>query len=43
MQRITWWDVCDRESIWNPRNCECECSYDAGVYLDYGNYKCRKN
>ena len=36
--------VCDRESIWNPSNCECECdtSCDVGQYLDYENCKCRK-
>ena len=37
-------DVCDKESIWNPSNCECECdkSCDVGEYLDYENCKCRK-
>ena len=25
MQRINWKDVCDKGSIWNPSNCECEC------------------
>ena len=36
--------VCDREYIWNPSNCECECdkSCDVGEYLHYKNYKCRK-
>ena len=36
--------VCDKEFIWNPSNCECECdkSCDAGEYLDYENCKCRK-
>ena len=36
--------VCDKEVIWNPSNCECECdkSYDIGEYLDYKSYKCRK-
>ena len=36
--------VCDKRSIWNPSNCECECdkSYDTGEYLDYENCKCRK-
>ena len=36
--------ICDKEFIWNPSNCECECdkSYDAGEYLDYANCKCRK-
>ena len=33
--------VCDKESIWNPSNCECECdkSCDVGEYLGYENYK----
>ena len=36
--------VCDREYIWNPSNCECECdkSCDVGEYLHYKNCKCRK-
>ena len=36
--------VCDKRSIWNPSNCECECdkSCDVGEYLDYENCKCRK-
>ena len=36
--------VCDKGSIWNPSNCECECdkSCDVGEYLDYENCKCRK-
>ena len=36
--------ICDKGFIWNPSNCECECdkSCDAGEYLDYANYKCRK-
>ena len=36
--------VCDKEFIWNPSNCECECdkSCDAGEYLDYENCRCRK-
>ena len=36
--------VCDKESIWNPSNCECECdkSCNVGEYLDYKNCKCRK-
>ena len=35
---------CDKEFIWNPSNCECECdkSSDIGEYLDYENCKCRK-
>ena len=34
----------DKEFIWNPSNCECECdkSCDIGEYLDYENCKCRK-
>ena len=36
--------VCDKEYIWNPSNCECDCdkSCDVGEYLDYKNCKCRK-
>ena len=36
--------VCDKEFIWNPSNCKCECdkSCNIGEYLDYSNYKCRK-
>ena len=36
--------VCNKGYAWNPSNCECECdkSCDAGEYLDYENYKCRK-
>ena len=36
--------VCDKGSIWNPSNCECECdkSCDVGEYLDYENCKCTK-
>ena len=36
--------VCDKGSIWNPSNCECECdkSCDIGEYLDYENCKCKK-
>ena len=35
---------CDKELIWNPSICECECnkSCDIGKYLDYKNCKCRK-
>ena len=32
--------VCDKEFIWNPSSCECECDIDE--YLDYANCKCRK-
>ena len=37
--------VCDKGSIWNPINHECECdkSCDIGEYLDYESWKCRKN
>ena len=33
---------CDKGSIWNPSNCECECDKlcDVGEYLDYKNCKC---
>ena len=36
--------VCDKGSIWNPSNCECECdkSCDVGEYLDYENCRSRK-
>ena len=36
--------VCDKGSIWNPINCECECekSCDVVAYLDYENCKCKK-
>ena len=36
--------ACDKEFIWNPSNCECECDKwcDIGEYLDYENRKCRK-
>ena len=36
--------VCDKDFIWNPSNCECECdkSCDIDEYLDYENCKCRK-
>ena len=36
--------MCDKDFIWNPSNCECECdkSCDIGEYLDYENCKCRK-
>ena len=36
--------VCDREYIWDPSNCACECdkSCDIGEYLDYKNCNCRK-
>ena len=37
--------IYDKEFIWNPSNCECECdkSCDFEKYLDYENCKCRKN
>ena len=36
--------VCDKEYIWNPGNCECECdkSCDIGEYLDHKNCTCQK-
>ena len=36
--------VCDKVFIWNPSNCDCECdkACDVGEYLDYKNWKCRK-
>ena len=36
--------ICDKEFIWNPSNCDCECdkSCNVGEYLDYENRKCRK-
>ena len=36
--------MCDKEFIWNPSNCECECdkACDVGEYLDYENCKCRR-
>ena len=36
--------MCDKEFIWNPSNCECECdkSCDVGEYLDFENFKCGK-
>ena len=42
MQIINWYGVCDKGSISNSSNCECEIdkSYDVG--LDYENSKCRK-
>ena len=35
--------MCDKESIWNLSNCDCECdkSCDVGEYLDYKNSKCK--
>ena len=37
--------ACDKEFIWNPRNCKCPSDKlcDVGEYLDYENFKCRKN
>ena len=32
--------ICNKEFIWNPSNCKCEC--DVGEYLDYENCTCRK-
>ena len=36
--------VYDKEYVWNPSNCECECdkSCDIGKYLDYEHCKYRK-
>ena len=36
--------MCDKGSIWNPSNCDCECNKtcDVGEYLDYENCRCRK-
>ena len=36
--------IYDKEFIWNPSNCECECdkSFDIEQCLDYKNYKWRK-
>ena len=36
--------ICDKDFIWNPSNCDCECDKSCGVgkYLDYKNCKCRK-
>ena len=36
--------MCDKEYVWNPINCECECdkSCNIGIYLDYSSCKCRK-
>ena len=36
--------VSNKRFIWNPSNCECECSkfFDVGEYLDYENCRCRK-
>ena len=35
--------MCDKGFIWSPCKCECDKSCDIGEYLDYENYKCRKN
>ena len=34
----------DKEFIWNPSNCECECDKSCGMgeYLNYKNCRCRK-
>ena len=36
--------ICDKEFIWNPSNCECECNKNCefNEYLDYEHCKCRK-
>ena len=38
-------EVCDKGFIWNPNNCECECDKSCNIsqYLDYLDYKCKKN
>ena len=43
MQRIDK-GLCDKEFIWNPSKCKCECDKpcDIAEYLDYENCKCRK-
>ena len=37
--------ACDKESIWNPSECECECDKPCyvGEYLDYENCEYRKS
>ena len=37
--------ICDKEYLWNPSNCECECnkSCSIGECLDYKNCICRKS
>ena len=35
--------ICDKGFIWNPSNCVILWSCDLGEYLDYENYKFRKN
>ena len=36
--------MCNKEFIWNPSKCECECdkACDVGEYLDYEHCKCRR-
>ena len=36
-------DICDKEFIWYPSDCECECdkSCDIGECLDHENFKWR--
>ena len=36
--------IFDKGFIWNPSNCEYECyeSCDFSEYLDYKNFKCKK-
>ena len=36
--------VYDKDFIWNPSNCECECNKasDFSEYLDYKNCICKK-
>ena len=37
--------VCDKEYIWNPSNCACECDKSCGIgqFLDYKNCVCRNS
>ena len=37
-------EICDKGSIWNTSNCECECdkSCNVGEYLEYKSFKYRK-
>ena len=34
--------ICDKEFIWNPSNCDCECDKlcDVGECFNYKNCKC---
>ena len=37
--------LCDKGFVWNPSNCDCKCdkSCDISEYLEYSNFKFRKN